>query len=445
MFSIPGEEPPSPSGAEEPSPDAPLAVRMRPAGIDELVGQGHLLGPGSPLRQIVEGRQMMSVILWGPPGSGKTTIANLVARAGDRRFQSMSALNSGVKEVRSAIEEARRNRRTGGPQTILFIDEIHRFTKTQQDSLLGAVEDRTITLLAATTENPYFSVVAPLLSRCVLLTLHELTAEDIAGVVRRAAADPRGLDGEHGLSEEALEHLVRMASGDARKALTALEAAAASASAEGREEISLELVEAALDTAAVRYDRDGDSHYDVASAFIKSMRGSDVDASLHYLARMIVAGEDPRFIARRLIIFASEDIGMADPTALQTAVAASTAVERVGLPEAQINLGHAVVHMATAPKSNAACEGIFAALADVRAGKIGPVPSDLRDSHYSGSKKLGHGTGYKYPHSDPKGVVEQRYAPDAVRGKDYYRPKRHGAEAAIADRLDKLRRIIRGG
>ncbi|MQM26827.1 replication-associated recombination protein A [Glycomyces albidus] len=423
--------------------DEPLAVRMRPRTLDELVGQDHLLGPGSPLRQVVEGRQPLSVILWGPPGSGKTTIAHLVAQSGDRRFRAMSALNSGVKDVRAAIDEARRVRRTGGPQTILFIDEVHRFTKTQQDSLLGAVEDRTITLLAATTENPYFSVVAPLVSRCVLLTLRELDATDVGELVDRAVADERGLGGEVVLEPEAREHLVRTAAGDARKALTALEAAALSVDEGGV--ITVAVVEAAIDTAAVRYDRDGDGHYDVASAFIKSLRGSDVDAAMHYLARMVVAGEDPRFIARRLVIFASEDIGMADPTALQTATAAATAVERIGMPEARINLAQAVAHLATAPKSNAVITAIDEAIADVRRGKIGPVPPDLRDAHYKGAGALGHGTGYVYPHGDPRGVVPQRYAPDVVAGRDYYRPTRHGLEAEIGPRLEKLRRIVRKG
>jgi putative ATPase len=331
---------------------------------------------------------------------------------------------------------------------VLFIDEVHRFTKTQQDSLLGAVEDRTITLLAATTENPYFSIVSPLLSRCVLLTLEPLSEDTVRTLVRRAVLAPRGLAGAVTLRRDAEDHLVRLAAGDARKALTALEAAAGSAIAKAGPDadtvqVDLATAEAAVDIAALRYDRDCDSHYDIASAFIKSMRGSDVDAALHWLARMLVAGEDPRFIARRLIIFASEDIGMADPTALQTAVAAAHATEHVGLPEAQLNLAHAVVHLAAAPKSNAVTAAIAAALADVRAGRSGPVPRHLRDSHYRGATELRHGEGYRYPHDDPTGVVEQHYLPDGMAAADYYHPSRHGEEAGMAERLPRLRRIVR--
>ncbi|MGH3712440.1 MAG: replication-associated recombination protein A [Micromonosporaceae bacterium] len=419
---------------------------MRPSSLDELIGQEHLLGPGAPLRRLVEGDAPLSVIMWGPPGSGKTTVAHLVAHATSRRYVPLSALNAGVKDVRAVIESARAERRGGGRQTVLFIDEVHRFNKTQQDSLLGAVEDRTVTLLAATTENPYFSIVSPLLSRCVLLTLEPLSDETIRTVVRRALTDPRGLAGAVTLAQDAEDHLVRLAAGDARKALTALEAAAGSAEAvsnDGPVEVNLATAETAIDQAAVRYDRDGDAHYDVTSAFIKSLRGSDVDAALHWLARMLVAGEDARFIARRLIIFASEDVGMADPTALPTAVAAAQAVEHVGLPEVQLNLAHAVVHLATAPKSNAVTEAIGQATADVRAGQSGRVPAHLRDSHYKGAARLGHGAAYRYPHDDSRGVVEQRYLPEGMADTDYYRPSRHGAEAAVADRLPRLRRIVR--
>jgi putative ATPase len=424
--------------------DSPLPVRMRPAVLDELVGQQHLLAPGAPLRQLVTGRSPLSVILWGPPGTGKTTIAHLVAGATDRQFVALSALTAGVKDVRAVIDTARRRRRAGGPPTVLFIDEVHRFSKTQQDSLLAAVEDRTVTLLAATTENPYFSVISPLLSRCVLLTLQPLSETSVRDLVRRATTDPRGLAGTVTLTPDAEDHLVRLAAGDVRKALTALEAAAGSAAAQGSTEIDLTTAEKAVDVAAVRYDRDGDAHYDVTSAFIKSMRGSDPDAALHWLARMLVAGEDPRFIARRIVIFASEDVGMADPQALAVATAAAQAVQLVGLPEAQLNLAQAVIHLATAPKSNSVTTALFAALADVKAGRGGPVPTGLRDSHYPGSKGLGHGKGYRYPHDDPRGVVTQQYPPEDLTGVDYYRPTDHGAERPVADRLPRLRRIVRG-
>ncbi|HCT78694.1 MAG TPA: AAA family ATPase [Micromonosporaceae bacterium] len=432
-------------GFGAPAPDAPLAVRMRPANLDELIGQDHLLAPGAPLRRIVAGGAPMSVILWGPPGSGKTTIAHLVAAAEERHFVAMSALTAGVKDVREVIDAARRRRRSGGPPTVLFIDEVHRFTKTQQDSLLAAVENGTVTLLAATTENPHFSVITPLLSRCVLLTLKPLTDDAVRDLVRRAMTDERGIGGAVKLAAAAEDHLVRLASGDVRKALTALEAAFGASIASGSDEIDLATAEQAVDVAALRYDRDGDEHYDVISAFIKSMRGSDVDASLHYLARMLVAGEDPRFIARRLVILASEDIGMADPTALTVAVNASYAVQHIGLPEAQLNLAQAVIHLASAPKSNAVTTAISAALEDVRAGKAGTVPPHLRDAHYRGAKGLGHGVGYHYPHDDPRGVLTQQYPPDDLARVDYYRPTGHGAERPIAERLPKLRQVIRGG
>ena len=444
LFSLQAPASAAPVGFTPPSADAPLPVRMRPATLDELVGQQHLLAPGAPLRQLVTGASPMSVILWGPPGTGKTTIAHLVAAATDRKFVAMSALSAGVKDVRAVIDTARRQRRAGGPPTVLFIDEVHRFSKTQQDSLLAAVEDRTVTLLAATTENPYFSVISPLLSRCVLLTLHALDDDSVRSLVRRAIADERGLGGAVTLTAEAEEHLVRLASGDVRKALTALEAAASSAQAQGVKEIDLVTAEKAVDVAAVRYDRDGDAHYDVTSAFIKSMRGSDPDAALHWLARMLVAGEDPRFIARRIVIFASEDVGMADPQALLVATAAAQAVQNVGLPEAQLNLAQAVVHLATAPKSNSVTTALGAAMEDVRTGRGGAVPPHLRDAHYPGSRGLGHGKGYRYPHDDPRGVVTQQYVPDDLVGADYYRPSEHGAERPVAERLPRLRRIVRG-
>src|SRR5271155_3915339 len=423
-------------GAHGGSAAAPLAVRMRPASLDEVVGQDHLLQPGSPLRRLVEGSGVASVILYGPPGSGKTTLAALISQGIGRRFEALSALSAGVKEVRAVIDMARRAA-AHGEQTVLFIDEVHRFSKTQQDALLSAVENRVVLLVAATTENPSFSVVAPLLSRSRILQLRPLSAEDIRTVVQRAIDDPRGLSGQ-AVEPDAVDLLVRLGAGDARRALTALEVAA-EAGGQG----NLEAIEQSVDKAAVRYDRDGDQHYDVISAFIKSVRGSDVDAALHYLARMIVAGEDPRFIARRLVILASEDIGMADPTSLLVATAAAHAVEYVGLPEAQLNPAQAVVHLATAPKSNRTALGIWQALDDVRSRPAGPVPPHLRDGHYSGAAALGNAQGYKYAHDDPDGVVAQQYPPDELVGVDYYRPTDHGAERQIAQRLDRLRAIIR--
>jgi putative ATPase len=424
---------------------APLAVRMRPRTLDELVGQQHLLAPGSPLRRLVEGDQPMSLLLWGPPGTGKTTIASIVSQATNRRFVEVSAVAAGVKEVRAAIDSARHQLVRGGPETVLFVDEVHRFTKAQQDALLPGVENRWVTLVAATTENPFFSVISPLLSRSLLLTLEPLTDDDIRGVVADALTDERGLADEVKLDDEALDHLVRLAGGDARRALTYLEAAAGAAVARGLDTVDLATTETAVDRAAVRYDRQGDQHYDVISAFIKSVRGSDADASLHYLARMVEAGEDPRFIARRLVILASEDIGLADPTALTTAVAAAQAVQLIGMPEARLNLAQATIALALAPKSNAVTTAIEAATADVRAGKIGPVPTHLRDAHYGGSKKLGHGTGYVYAHDEPFGIAEQQYAPDVVADTEYYRPTSLGAEAGLKERWHRVRSLIRGG
>ncbi|ORW65636.1 AAA family ATPase [Mycolicibacter senuensis] len=431
-------------GAASAEPDAttpvPLAVRMRPASLDEVVGQDHLLGPGSPLRRLVDGSGAASVILYGPPGTGKTTLASLISGATGRRFEALSALSAGVKEVRAVIDTARRAA-AYGEQTVLFIDEVHRFSKTQQDALLAAVENRVVLLVAATTENPSFSVVAPLLSRSLILQLRPLGSEDIAAVVGRAIADERGLVGRVEVAPDAVDLLVRLAAGDARRALTALEVAAEGVSA--GEAVTVETVAASLDQAAVRYDRDGDQHYDVISAFIKSVRGSDVDAALHYLARMLTAGEDPRFIARRLMILASEDIGMADPTALPTAVAAAQTVQLIGMPEAQLTLAHACVHLATAPKSNAVTTALGAAMADIRAGKAGAVPAHLRDGHYSGAQALGNAVGYRYAHDHPDGVVPQQYPPDDLVGVDYYQPTGRGAERDIGGRLQKLRAIIR--
>ncbi|MFV2176107.1 replication-associated recombination protein A [Actinomadura sp. LOL_016] len=443
------------SGASAGTDGQPLAVRMRPRGLDEVVGQGHLLGPGTPIRQLVDRDAPMSLVLWGPPGTGKTTLATVVSHATSRRFVEVSAVSDGVKRVRAEIDLARRELGMTGRQTVLFVDEVHRFNKAQQDALLPAVENRWVSFIGATTENPFFSVISPLLSRSLLLTLEPLGDDALREVVARAIAEERGLGGAVRLDPAAQDHLVRLAGGDARRALTYLEAAAlvVDRGADGGPDadpdgdvpvIDPDVLERAVDRAAVRYDREGDQHYDVISAFIKSIRGSDVDAALHYLARMIEAGEDPRFIARRLIVHASEDVGMADPTALQTAVAAAQAVEFVGLPEARINLAQAVIHLSLAPKSNAVITAVDGALGDVRKGLAGPVPGHLRDAHYKGAAKVGHGEGYKYAHNHPGGVVRQQYAPDAVHGREYYRPTRHGAESRFTEVLARIRSVLRG-
>ncbi|WP_432160839.1 replication-associated recombination protein A [Streptomyces sp. NRRL F-5630] len=429
--------------------NSPLAVRMRPRTLDEVVGQQHLLGAGSPLRRLVgEGdggpAGASSVILWGPPGTGKTTLAYVVSKATNARFVELSAITAGVKEVRTVIDGARRASGGYGKDTVLFLDEIHRFSKAQQDSLLPAVENRWVTLIAATTENPYFSVISPLLSRSLLLTLEPLTDEDIRALLHRSLTDERGLKGAVTLPDDAEEHLLRVAGGDARRALTALEAGAGAALAKKEPAITLQTLEETVNKAALKYDRDGDQHYDVASALIKSIRGSDVDAALHYLARMIEAGEDPRFIARRLMISASEDIGLADPTALPTAVAAAQAVAMIGFPEAALTLSHATIALALAPKSNAATLAIGAALEDVRKGLAGPVPPHLRDGHYQGAKKLGHARGYVYPHDVPGAIAAQQYAPDALKDRQYYTPTRYGAEARYADVVEMVRERLRG-
>ncbi|HSY16632.1 MAG TPA: replication-associated recombination protein A [Jatrophihabitantaceae bacterium] len=445
----PPRDPPRDRPARGIEADAPLAARMRPRTLDEVVGQRHLLAAGSPLRRLVEGDAPMSLILYGPPGTGKTTLALIVAAAGNRRFEQLSALNAGVKDVRAVIEVAKRDLGLSGRHTVLFIDEIHRFSKTQQDSLLAAVEARWLTLVAATTENPFFSVVSPLLSRSLLLTLEPLDSDAISTLIGRALADERGLAGTLTLADDARAHLLRMSDGDARRALTALEAAAGSAAAAGLAVIDLATLEQAVDTAAVRYDRDGDQHYDVISAFIKSIRGSDVDAALHYLARMLEAGEDARFIARRLVVHASEDIGLADPSALLAATAAAQAVATIGMPEARINLAQVTIHLALAPKSNAVIEAISAAQADVRAGLGGPVPLALRDRHYAGAARLAtsgadRSPGYRYPHDVAEGVLAQQYPPDELVGRDYYHPAERGAERALSERLPKLRAAVRG-
>ena len=431
--------------SDVPLATAPLAVRMRPRNLDDLVGQKGVLTSGAPLRRLLEGdvTAAVSVILWGPPGTGKTTLANLIAGAGGRRFSELSAINAGVKDVREVIEQARHHQSMSGVGTVLFIDEVHRFNKTQQDALLPAVENGWVTLVAATTENPSFSVNAPLLSRSVIVRLSSLDDQDIDQLITRALTASHGLDGIYSITDEAKAALVRFSGGDARSALTLLEASAGIA-AQHENLITETSVSEAAQKAVVRYDKDGDQHYDVISAFIKSMRGSDVDAALHYLARMLEAGEDPRFIARRLIILASEDIGMADNSALTTALAAHQAVSVIGMPEAALTLAHAVIHCSLSPKSNAVTVAIELARKDVAAGRGRDIPAALRDAHYAGATKLGHGSGYVYPHDLDAGVAAFNYKPSDLIDSIYYQPTNHGAEARWAGIVEHLRALLRG-
>ena len=461
---------------------APLAVRMRPRTIDEVLGQDHLLTPGAPLR-VLAGENAgpagpSSVILYGPPGTGKTTLAHVIARAPGRKFVELSAITAGVKDVRAVMDQALLDRDMYGTTTVLFLDEIHRFTKAQQDALLPGVENRWVILVAATTENPSFSIISPLLSRSLLLRVHSLEQSDIEHLIDRALADPRGFGGAAVIDEDARAHLAAVSGGDARRSLTSLEAAAAIAFSEAEQasvesarsaedsadsansanqagesgekdpeptapvRITLAHATEAVDRAAIRYDRSGDQHYDVVSAFIKSMRGSDADAAVHYLARMLEGGEDPRFVARRIMILASEDIGLADPQALQVATAAAQSVALVGMPEARIILSQAVIYCALAPKSNAAYNAINRAIADVRAGAAGQVPVHLRDGHYAGAKQFGHGVGYVYAHDAPGHVAAQQYLPDTLRGTVYYEPTQHGFERTLTERRERIRRIL---
>lgn len=403
------------------------------------------------LAQPDAGQSAVSAILWGPPGTGKTTLAQVIAQSSGRRFVELSAVTAGIKDVRTVMDRAVNDRDLYAVSTVLFLDEIHRFTKAQQDALLPGVENGWVTLIAATTENPSFSVISPLLSRSLLLTLEPLSDEDLTVLLQRAVADDRGFAGKVELDDEALAALVSLSSGDARRALTALEASASAAlagfqptAATKRPVVTADGVSQAVDRALLRYDRNGDEHYDVISAFIKSVRGSDPDAAVHYLARMIEAGEDARFIARRLMILAAEDVGLADPQALPVAVAAAEATQLVGLPEARLLLAEATIYLATAPKSNAVITAIDAAIADVRSGNSGRVPNHLRDAHYPGAKRLGHGKGYQYPHNDERGVLAQQYLPDELVDRVYYQPTEHGAERAVYERLEKIRRITRG-
>ncbi len=433
------------TGIPKANDNSPLAVRMRPQTLDEVLGQQHLLGHGSPLRRLVQESDtespagVSSVILWGPPGTGKTTLAYLVARESGRHFEEVSAVSAGVKDLRNVIEGAKRRLFSNGAETVLFVDEVHRFSKSQQDTLLPAVENRWVTLVAATTENPSFSVISPLLSRSLLLILEPLPLEQIKLAITRAIDDPRGLQGRYQIQPEALESLVRLVGGDARRALTLLEAAAGVAEESHTDEITPEHVALAANVALTRWDED--QHYDVASAFIKSMRGSDPDATVHYLARMVEAGEDPRFIARRIMIAAAEDVGLAAPEILPITVAAAQAVALVGMPEARIILSEAALAVALAPKSNAAYQAVDAAIADLRAGKSAPVPQHLRDSHYPGAKDLNAGVGYLYSHEYPHAIAPQSYLPESMQDRRYYQPTEHGNEALITKRLQKINEL----
>jgi putative ATPase len=419
---------------------APLAARMRPRTLDEVLGQQHVLGPGGPLRSLIGADQLTSMILWGPPGTGKTTLASVIAGVTRARYVPLSAVNATVADVRKAVGEAKDALATGR-RTILFVDEIHRFNKAQQDALLPAVENRWVVLIGATTENPFFEVNSPLLSRSLLFRLEALASEDVRAILQRALQDEqRGLARSGvAVEPEVVELLAERSGGDARHALNGLEVVVAAAVAGGERRVTPARAQEALGRQILRYDREGDTHYDVVSAFIKSMRGSDPDAAVWWLARMVTSGEDPRFIARRMVIFASEDVGNADPMALVVAVSAFQALEFVGLPEAQLNLSQAATYLAAAPKSNASTIAIARASEDVRAFPAAGVPPHLRDAHYRGAAGLGHGKGYRYPHDHPGGWVEQEYLPEEVRGRRYYQPTDRGAEREIGERLRRLR------
>jgi putative ATPase len=412
---------------------------MRPRSLDEVIGQEHVLGPGSALRSAIERGRPHSAILYGPPGAGKTTLARIAAAGAQGAFEEESAVNAGKAEIRSMIERARERRRASGRPTILFLDEIHRFNKAQQDALLPAVEDGTLTLIGATTENPYFEVNSALLSRAQVYELHPLEAGQVEELLRRALADPeRGISEPPPVTEEALAMLAARSGGDARVALSALERAVERADGE----VGVAAVEDALQRKAIDYDRQGDRHYDFVSAWIKATRGSDVDASLYYLAVMLEGGEDPRFIARRMVILASEDVGNADPQALLVADAAARAVDRVGLPECALNLAQAAVYLSLAPKSNASCKALSAARAEVRANGAQTPPDYLRDAHYPGAEKLGRGEGYRYAHDEPGAVSDQPLLPEGVRGRRFYEPTDRGFEEELGRRLATLRKKL---
>ena len=435
-----------------PEADAPLAVRMRPRSLDELVGQEHVLAEGSALRTAIESGHPHSAILYGPPGSGKTTLARIAASKADGAFEEESAVNAGKAEIRAVIERARERRRGSGRPTILFLDEIHRFNKAQQDALLPAVEEGLLTLIGATTENPYFEVNSALLSRCQIYELQPLSAEQVEELLRRALADPeRGLAESPPVEDAALAMLAQRSGGDARVALSALERAVERASdldpaggGSKSDAIDVAAVEDAMQRKALDYDRQGDRHYDFVSAWIKATRGSDVDASLYYLAVMLEGGEDPRFIARRMVILASEDVGNADPQALLVADAAARGVDRVGLPECALNLAQAAVYLALAPKSNASYKALGRARAEVRENGAKTPPGYLRDAHYPGAGELGRGEGYRYAHDEPGAVSDQPLMPPGLEGLRFYEPSDRGYEAELSSRLEALRKKLLG-
>lgn len=422
----------------------PLAARMRPSTLGEVIGQDHLIFPGSPLKSVVEGTLQSSILLYGPPGTGKTTLANVISKSSSKRFVELSATSATVKDIRQVFGDAQTASEQHGESTILFLDEIHRFTKAQQDILLPVVEDGTISLIGATTENPSFSIISALQSRSILLTLQPLEAVDIVGLLQRALDAPHGLDQSVTTGDGALEEIARLSTGDTRQALNRLEICAHTVLAAGQTEITVETIGQVTGVATQHYDKNGDQHYDIISAFIKSLRGSDPQAALHWLARLIEAGEDPRFIARRLIVHASEDVGMADPTVLPLCVATAQAVQLIGMPEARINLAHATVAIATAPKSKGIIAGINDSLADIQAGRTGSVPKHLRDAHYKGAAALGHGQGYLYPHDYPNGLVAQNYLPDGISNVRYYEPTQNGFEKTVARRMSAIESLTEG-